>query len=240
MRTRIIHVPLALLLTASVFAQGFWQKKTPEKWTQGECEKLLTDSPWAKNRTIGNVIIEDLEKAGSIDGRESQPWITYRARFWSALPVRQAFVRLRQFSKDFIALPPEQKRSVVEQNDRILSAEFPDRIVILVAYATNVDSYRRDLARFWQTRPPAIWSMDTFLVTGRGRIPPLAVQVVPGEGGQFELHFPRTVDGQPVIGASDKNVSLEFVHPDVGVLRTERILFSFKVKEMIVGSAALY
>ena len=240
MRTRIRLVPFALLLTATGFAQGFWQKKAPGDWTLRECEKLLTDSPWAKSRTIGDVLIEDLEKAGSIDGREGHPWIAYTARFWSAPPVRQAFVRQRQLSKDFLALLPEQKRSVTEGNDRILSTEFPDRIVLLVAYATNVDSYRRDLARFWQTRPAAIWSMDTFLITGRGRIPPLEVQVVPGEGGQFELHFPRTANGQPVISSSDKTVSLEFIHPDVGVLRTERILFSFKVKEMIFGGAAVY
>jgi hypothetical protein len=240
MSTRIGLVLLALLLTASGFAQGFWQKKAPGDWTSRECEMLLTDSPWAKSRTIGDVLIEDMEKAASIEGREGHPWIVYTARFWSARPLRQASVRQRQLSKDFIALPPEQKRIVAERNDRILNMEFPGRIVVVVVYATNVDSYKRDLARFWQTRPVAIWSMDTFLITARGRIPPLDVQVVPGEGGQFELHFPRTVDGQPVVSPSDKTISLEFIHPDIGMLRTERIHFNFKVKDMIVGSTTIF
>ena len=233
-------VASVLLLAATGFAQGFWQKKAPGQWTLRECETMLNDSPWAKSRTIGDVLIEDLEKAGSIEGREGRPWITYTARFWSAAPVRQAFVRQRQLSKNFIALPPEQKRSVAERNDRILSMEFADRIVLAVDYATNVDSYRRDLARYWQTRPGSAWSMDTILITGRGRMPPLDVQVVPGEGGQFFIHFPRTVNGQPVVSPGDKNISLEFIHPEIGVLRTERMLFNFKVKDMTASGAAVY
>jgi hypothetical protein len=240
MNTRVGLVLMALLLAATAFAQGFWQKKAPGAWTLRECAMLLTDSPWAKSRTIGDVLIEDLEKAGSIEGREDRPWITYAARFWSATPMRQAFVRQRQLSKDFNILPPEQKRSVAERNDIILGMEFPDRIVLAVDYATNVDSYRRDLARYWQTRPASAWSMDTFLITGRGRIPPLDVRVVQGEGGQFALHFPRTVNEQPVVGPGDKNISLEFVHPNVGVLQTERMLFNFKVKEMTVAGATVY
>jgi hypothetical protein len=240
MSMRIGLVLSALLLTATGFAQGFWQKKAPGDWTSRECEMLLADSPWAKSRTIGSVLIEDIEKAGSIDGREGYPWIAYTARFWSARPVRLASVRQRQLSKDFIALPQEQKRSVAERNERLLNMEFPGRSVVVVVYATNVDAYRRDLARFWQTRPAATWSMDTFLITGRGRIPPLDVQVIPGEGGQFEIHFPRTVEGQPVVSPSDKTISLEFIHPDIGVLRTERILFNFKVKDMIVDGTAVY
>jgi len=240
MSARIGIMLLALSLTATGFAQGFWQKKAPGTWTPRECELLFLDSPWAKSRTIGDVLIEDLEKAGSIEGREGRPWITYTARFWSALPVRQAFVRLRQLSKDFSSLPPEQQRNVGERNDRILGLEFPDRIVLAVDYSTNVDSYRRDLARYWQTRPTSAWSMDTFLNTGRGRIAPLDVQVLMGEGGVFALHFPRSLDGQPVIRPDAKNISLEIVHPDIGMLRSERMLFTFKVKDMSVAGAAVY
>ena len=191
MNTRMGLVLMALLLAATAFAQGFWQKKAPGAWTSRECEMLLTDSPWAKSRTIGDVLIEDLEKAGSIEGREGRPWITYTARFWSATPVRQAFVRQRQLSKDFHipASGAEADRGRTErphsQHGISLTGSSWRSI-----YATNVDSYRRDLARYWQTRPAAIWSMDTFLITGRGRIPPLDVQVVPGEGGQFATSFP--------------------------------------------------
>jgi len=240
MSTRVALVPLVLLLTSVGFAQGFWQKKAPGEWSAQECEKLLTDSPWAKSRTVGDVLIEEIGKPASVDGREGHPWIAYAARFWSARPVRQAFVRQLQLAKGFISLSPEQKLSIEEQNDRILSMEFPDRIVLTVVCSTNVESYKRDLVRFWQTRPAALWTMDTFLITGKGRIPPLGVGVAPGAGGQFELHFPRTIDRQPVVSPSDKSISLEFVHPDIGVLRTERLLFNFKVKEMILAGEVIY
>jgi hypothetical protein len=107
-------VALVLLLTSAGFAQGFWQKKAPGEWSPKECEKVLTDSPWAKSRTIGDVMIEEIGKPESVDGREGHPWVAYTARFWSALPVRQALVRQLQLTKDFVSMSPERKRCVVE------------------------------------------------------------------------------------------------------------------------------
>ena len=166
--------------------------------------------------------------------------MSYSARFWSARPVRQAYVRQLQSARDFISLPPDQKLSIEAQNERMLRAEYPDRIVLVVICATNVDSYKRDLIRYWQTRPPAQWAMDTFLLTGKGRIKPLGVAVAPGAGDQLELNFPRSIDGQPVVSPKDKSISVELVHPDIGVLRSERILFTYKVKDMTLGGKAIY
>jgi hypothetical protein len=240
MRTRICMIPLILLLTSAGFAQSFWQKKTPQEWSVRECEKLLTDSPWAKSKTIGDVLIEDLEKSASVDGREGNPWVTYTARFWSALPVRQAFVRQTQASREFLSLAPEQKRSVDEQNSRVLGAEFPDHIVLIVTIASNVESYKRDLLRVWQARPASQWAMDTFLMAGKNRVPPLDVRVATEVGMQLQIRFPRILNRQAIVDPGVTSLSLELVHPNVGVLRSERLLFTFKVKEMMLGGVAIY
>ncbi len=231
---------VSLSISAAAFAQNFWVKKTPAEWSLRECEKLLSDSPWAKNRTVGDVLIEEIGNPASVDGRESHPWIQYTARFWSARPMRQAYVRQVLLARDFAALSPERRQSVEEQNERILGLKFPDRIVLMVVCATNIPSYKRDLAQHWQTRPQSQWTMDTFLITGKGRIPPLGVMAAPGEGAQLELHFPRTIDGQPVVQPGDKSISLEIVHQGVGVLPTERLLFNFKVKDMVLGGEAVF
>lgn len=232
--------PLMLWLAISGFAQGFWEKKTPASWSAQECRKLLTDSPWAKSRTLGDVLIEEIGKEASVDGREGHPWMTYSARFWSARPMREAYVRQLQSAKEFLSLPPEQKQSLEAQNDLMLRAEYSDRVVLVLICATNVDSYKRDLIRYWQTRAPALWAMDTFLLTGKGRIKPLGVAVAPGAGDQLEINFPRAIDGQPVIGPNDKSISLELVHPDIGVLRSERLLFNYKVKDMTLGGRIIF
>ncbi len=232
--------PFVLWLVAAAFAQGFWEKKPSAEWSPRECEKLLTDSPWAKSRVLGNVLIEEIGNPSSVDGREGNPWLAYSARFWSARPVRQAYVRQLRLAKDFLALPPDQKQKIEAQNDRMLSAEYSDRIVLVVGCSTNVESYKRDLVRYWQTRPPAMWAIDTFLLSSKGRIPPLGVAVAQGAGDQLELTFPRVISGQPVVGPNDKSISLEFVHPNIGVLRSERILFSFKVKEMTMDGKAVF
>lgn len=236
-------MPPFMLLFWLAFAgavQGFWEKKQPPEWSPQECKKLLTDSPWAKNRTLGNVLIEEIGNPASVDGREGNPWISYTARFWSARPVRQAYVRQLQSAKDFLALPPGQKRSIEAQNELMLKAEFADRVVVVLVCTTNVDSYKRDIIRYWQSRPPSLWAADTFLLTGRGRIKPLGVAVAPGAGDQLELNFPRTVEGRPVIDARDKSISVELVHPDIGVLKSERLLFNYRVKDMTLAGKIIY
>ncbi len=233
-------VTLFLWCTVSAFAQGFWEKKPVSEWSPRECQKLLTDSPWAKSRVLGDVLIEQIGDPSSVDGREGNPWLSYAAKFWSARPVRQAYVRQLRLAKDFQALPQEQKQKIEEQNERMLSAEYSDRIVLVVGFSTNVESYRRDLIRYWQTRPSAIWATDTFLLAGKGRISPLGVAVAPGVGDQLELTFPRSSDGQPVVGPNDKSISLEFVHPNIGVLKSERMLFNFKIKDMTVAGKPVF
>src|SRR5688572_20217549 len=41
-----------LALTSMVFGQEFWVKKDFKQWNQKEVEKMLNDSPWAKDVTV--------------------------------------------------------------------------------------------------------------------------------------------------------------------------------------------
>jgi hypothetical protein len=42
----------ALLGTGTLYAAGFWDKKPFREWTSEEVDRLLTDSPWAKQLTV--------------------------------------------------------------------------------------------------------------------------------------------------------------------------------------------
>jgi len=228
----------ALVLSAS--AQGFWTKKDSRDWSRTECEQMLTNSPWARSRTIGHALIQRIGRRSAIEGRENAPEINYTVQLWSARPIRQALVRQVRMGRDFEKLSPEEKETLTEQHERILRADYPDRIIFKVLYVTNVQDYDRELARFWQMRPAREWQQDTFLVTSTRRIPPLEIRVAPGVGGEFQLIFPRLVNGEPLIGTNDKTFALEFYHPAIGVVRGERLFIEFKIKDMMLDEKFVY
>jgi hypothetical protein len=63
------------------------------------------------------------------------------------------------------------------------------------------------------------------------------VRYVPGGGTrpEFDLYFPRQINGQPVLLPEDKNVSVELMHPTIGTLPSQRIFVEFRTAKMSVG-----
>lgn len=249
MKRRVLsYAVLAVaLLPCALLAQGFWAKKDYREWNARECEKMLTDSPWARTRTIGQAVIQRLEARDSIDanprsveGREERPEVTYVVQLWSALPVRQASVRRAQLAPSFAKLTEGQQAELKASHAKLLAAEFPDRVVIKVLYGSNVTTYQYELVRYWQKRPANTWSQDTFLITSAGRVPPMEVRVEPGAGGEFDLFFPRQVNGKPILEPGEKQLALEFESPAVGQIRNERVLLEFKVKDMLLNGRLVY
>ena len=47
----------ALMFTGAVLllAADFWEKKAPDAWTTAEVERILTDSPWAREAEVAFV-----------------------------------------------------------------------------------------------------------------------------------------------------------------------------------------
>jgi len=235
---------LILLLTLGLgslplHAQGFWAKKDWRQWSERECRKILEDSPWARSRIIGVSVLRETGQTAPVDGRVSEPQITYVAQLWSALPVRQAAIRRVQLDSNFAKLPESDRKALEERHNRVLEADFADRIVIKVLISTNVPQYVQDLSRYLQNRPGDLWKQDTFLIAGSQRVPPAEVRVSP-DGSEFQLIFPRHVNGQPVIRPGDKSFSLEFVHPTTGPLREQRVLLEFKVADLTMNQQTLF
>jgi Spy/CpxP family protein refolding chaperone len=238
----VIAAGLALaMLLAGTAAQGqFWTKKAYGEWSKQDCGKMLNDSPWAQSRTLGRVFIQKMYEDAAVPGRDQTPQITYTVRLLSAPPVRQAMVRLAQLNAEYARLTPEQKADLDARHKQLVEEAFADRIVVQVVYSTTALAYRSELATRWQAQAEEVLKQEINLITERGRVPPARVFVGGGAGGEIQLIFPRTVNGRPVIEVGDKNVSVEFQHPTVGVLSGERIFVEFKVKNMTVGKDVLF
>lgn len=231
-----------MLLAFSAAGQSgeFWQKAEYRKWSERECRKLLENSPWAQNYAISETLIERVQNTSVVPGREQRPRIEYQVQFRSALPIRQALVRLQQINAKYDQMPPDQQRAFDQQAERLVSGRFVDTVVVHVAFSSNAQAYDRDVAAYWQGQTAETLKNSVFLIGPKGdKLAPLRYHVT-SNGREFQLVFPREYKGGPLIGPQDKTLKLEFVHPRIGVTSETRVLIEFKVEKMLIQGTVAY
>lgn len=245
--SRRLRLILGVLATAgslnggSLLPQQVWEKQDFHTWSKKDCQKILSDSPWAREFRIEESLVELLQTPSSDRAREGRPWIIYRVQFRSAPPLRRAVVRQSALEAQYDRMSPEQKQSFDARAEKYLSAEFPDQVLIHVIYESNVPGYEGDLARYWQRQTTDLVRNSIFLLTtGGAKISPLRFVAGQGAVHEFDLFFPRTVNGLPTLQPNDASVAVEFQHPDVGILRAQRVFLEFKVSRMRSGAQLVY
>ena len=230
---------LATLTLAPNAAAQVWTKKPWTEWSKSDCQKILSDSPWATDAGLGNTVMQVVSETSAVPGREAAPSITYQVRLLSARPVREAMMRLQQLDPKYAAFPPDQKQKFEAQAKQFIEGDFSDRVVFQVNYSANAQSYDQILIRAWQSQSPEVIKQSTFL--NPGKIAPLAVQV--GQAGSHELQFifPRkSAKGEPSISPDAKEISLEFESPGIGTLAPDRIFIRFSTKKMLLNGQLMY
>lgn len=233
------ELPIALLMSFVVLTLGaaaygqVWEKKEYTKWSKSDCQKILSDSPWANSYTIGTVIFQPVNEPSAVEGRDTQPQITYTAQFWSAKPVRQAIVRLQQLDSKYDKLPPEQKKAFDDRAAKFLDMDLPDQIVIQVNYAAS-QAFLLSLTRYWRQKTEGDLKQSFTLIVEGKRMGPASVVTSTGGGTEIQLLFPRKVNGEPLLHPENKEVRLEIRDPN------ETLTIPFKVKKMMVRNELIY
>ena len=263
-KSSLALLALALPLVATAPGQGgeVWQRKDYRQWSQAECQKLLESSPWVKTHTLAQVVIESLQSpqspapagvpavpdptvgpvtsATADRSREQRPEIKYTVQFRSALPVRQAMVRLMQIAQKYDQMQPAQKQAIDQNAEEFLAKSFPDTAVVFVSFTSNVREYQLDLSRYWQSQTTDTLKNSAFLIGSNGeRIPPISY-VWAGNGKDFQLVFPRAYKDQPAAVPGDKAIQLEFVHPRIRQQRESRVLLEFKLEKMMMQGKLVF
>src|SRR6185503_18558476 len=123
----VMFMAICLLAAGSVVGQK--QLKPWKEWSKNDAQKVLTKSPWAQPQVdmdFREPTPLTRPQDSSIDATLKQnEGMTYNIRFFSARPVRQAFVRILQLQK---------KDLTPEMVDRLNSfAETPSEKYIVVA-----------------------------------------------------------------------------------------------------------
>ncbi len=101
-------LPILLFCVFDTFAQDFWMQRSYKRWTKEEIVKLISDSPWAQVREI---------EANTTEG-SFNPMVTIRLR--SAVPIRQALVRLKQIEADYDKMDAQKRAAFDEKTKGVL------------------------------------------------------------------------------------------------------------------------
>jgi hypothetical protein len=212
-------LPAILIIGLSaIFAADFWEKDY-KQWSDKDCLKMLTDSPWAYSLKL---LQSGLGSAGS----EGQGYVKYDIQLLSALPIRQSNVR-----RVMIATKQQEPDKA---NQDYLAADYSNFVVVNIEYSTNVQNIELDLARAWQNQTLALIQNSCYLIGSKGvKIPLKDVKIGQGAKHNVQLLFERQRDGKPLLTAEDKTLILQFPYPVVGGMGDGRGQVEFKVKKMI-------
>jgi len=210
---------LGLAAVQPAAAQEFWEKKSYKEWNKEQCKKMLENSPWAAH--AGAVDVQAVAfTSSSSQGQDSEQKIDYYAQIRSALPIRQAVIRRAMIDNKYDKMGAADKKLFDTSAEGYLARVYPDVVVITVEYSSNVETVDRELARYWQSAASSEIMVNIYLTGQKGiRIQPTAYQAEQGAGRAFQLVFPRTVDGVPVVGPDVKSIKLEMPAPSFDTAR---------------------
>ena len=238
----------AILILTGVFAAPggeFWDKKPYKEWSQKECERLLTKSPWSQEFTPTIVgIMDNSQNKVSSDGQ--QPYVKYQVQFNSAKPIRQATVRQAQIAQNYDGLPPEQRQEADKRAAAFLSADLSNAVIVNVTYSTNNRVWDMELARYWQSQTTDLLKNSIYISNTKGdKIYIARFAAAQGAQRNMQFIFPREVDGKPILGSQDKSFKLEFAYPANGDpsrpdIPEGKAFLEFKVDKMIFEGNIAY
>jgi hypothetical protein len=214
---------LLLLFGFGLAAAEFWQKPYTE-WSDKDVVKMMNDSPWAKSASVSMSFPGGAGGAppgggfgggaprgpqGGAENGPQAPSFEIVARWQSALPIRQALVRLK-FGAEADKSPEAAK--ALEQQER------PYEIIL-----------SGPMGMFLGGQPDAAKALTevTSLSSRRtGAIKPIQIEVgKPGKTMDVILVFPRSMP----FTVDDKEVEL------ITKLGTSTLKYKFKLKDMLLN-----
>ncbi len=246
----------ALILTSSAFGQKFLQKSYKE-WSRDEATKVTTDSGWASQYQSeeGLVAAQQEQTARSAgdnnrgtyrgnQGRVDYP-VPVAIRLHSALPVRQALVRLQQLDANYDKMNAEDKQEFDEQKVKFLECGIcKDYYVVTLSKWKDTSTSVSE--GIFQSLTISELKGKIFLVNDKDQKLELTQFTPPKNATDAALFFFKRTNekGEPFFTAADKQIRFMFANE----LRTNSVnadgklipkSFDFKVARMLSSNGEL-
>ena len=244
-----LPVVLTLMLLAVLLAEpatGQKQSQSWKEWTKKDAERILNDSPWSHfqvDTDLSEMFFQPTTDARTSGGRapnansrleqgatNQETSIKYGIRFFSARPVRQAFIRMMQLGQK--NLDPE----MAARMNNFAEVLSEDAIIIAV---TTEGTDKRSLGKAMQIIESAATGTlknSTYLERNDGKRLFLEQYVPPGKDGfGARFIFPRMVNERPFLSTEINDV--RFV-AEFGT--SIKLNMRFKVSDMMLDGKLEY
>ncbi len=251
-------ITLSTIMALAFFCQAYAQKGCQEsftKWNEDQAVKILTESAWAKQMALGSPAyaserqarVEGTDKGFTIGddrtlsgnsrgmdrgmGRAGEKDLihSYTVRLFSALPIRQAFVRLFQIKNNYEKMPSEQRSRLDAQFDQALGMDVSRIIVVTVSLNSNDRELNMEVDRQLHQATTGSLKQEAYLIADKRRVALEEYRAPSGDGAGAKLVFPRMLDGKPVVESTTDELKLEFFVPGV----KHKIYVEWKVKDLL-------
>ena len=225
---------LTIFLTVAVSAVGQKKMKPWKEWSKTDAQKVLSDSPWA-HQQVDQDFVEPTPLTrppdASIDTRLKQnEGMTYGIRFFSARPVRQAFMRMIQLQRK--DLPPE----TLTRMNTFAEVASDDSIIIAVTIENPDANMLGKAMQIVRNATTVAIKNTTYLERNDGKRIFIDQYTPPGgDGFGARFIFPRIVDGKPFL---DSEVATVRFVSDLG--NSVKMNMTYKVKDMMLDGKLEY
>jgi len=225
------------------------------KWDEAHASQILTESAWAKQMALGSPVsasdrgsrVEGTDKGFTIGddrtlsgnsrgmdrgmGRAGEKDIihSYTVRLFSALPIRQAFVRLFQIKNNYEKMPSQQRSRLDAQFDQALGMDVGSIIVVTVSLISNDRELNMEVDRQLHQATTGSLKQEAYLIADKRRVALQEYLAPSGDGAGAKLVFPRMLDGTPLVDSTTDELKLEFFVPGV----KHKIYVEWKVKDLL-------
>src|SRR5437870_3629025 len=249
MRKFAMAVLVATLFAPSMLAQKL---KSWDQWSQKDAQKILDDSAWGRTQTdtdasqmfysptsqppgrgLGTRATSNDSSRTSQGATNQAVNLNYRVRFFTAKPIRQAFVRLMELSQ------PNLPKETIERLNQFANLHSDQYIIVAVTFDSTDRRYSGPAEQAFGSATAEILKNDTYLERKDGKRLFLTEYVAPGKDGfGARFIFPRTVDGQPFLSPDSGEVRFysQFAIGSTGL----KLNMRYKVSDMIYDGQLEY
>lgn len=238
----VLGALLFLFEATPLLAQEFWSEPF-DKWNSRNVSRMISESPWAQSQMLSSTPLSGKD-AGLQGEREIFNKLT--VRFFSARPVREAYVRLMQILNKYDEMTSAQRAEFDSRFKRALNLDVNDRVIVALEFASNDPDANLEMKQFLATARTDTIKQSVYLITQRfGRVGLREYFPPSSDGTGAKFIFPRMVNGQPLIASGEKEISFEFEVPLIdrstgGRNSRQKLLLNFRIDKMVYKGELTY
>lgn len=221
LQVQLLAAFVALVLPFDRSATQSETLKPFSTWTKAEAKQILNDSPWAKTQEVRSVY-----------GLGIPTDFKFTLRLRSALPIREALVRLKQIDAHYDQMNEKDRASFDARMKGLLECPACANNYVLSLSSRSDNSPGWDLAfRSYEKMTLSLLQENVFLTNDKGEKRKLVHFIPPKVAGEETVFFfPRLDDaGKPLISSEVKKFSLHLSPQNADSVKN----FDFEVSKLV-------